>query len=88
MLPVPLWLMRDSKRSLRFRWEKKLKEKKVSSDETTDTDSLETDGKVICIAEIVDPVDLFFTPFCVHAINKLVMILLGLCGTGESLHSQ
>ncbi|XP_063677294.1 bridge-like lipid transfer protein family member 1 isoform X2 [Bolinopsis microptera] len=57
---------------LRRKWEKKLKEKKVSTDETSDPDSLETDGKVICIAEIVDPVDLFFTPFCVHAINKYI----------------
>ena len=27
-------------------------------------------GKVICVAEIIDPVEFFFTPFCVHAINK------------------
>ena len=48
----------------------------MTSDDTADTDSLETDGKVICIAEIVDPVDLFFTPFCVHAINKFVLLVI------------
>jgi hypothetical protein len=60
------------------RWEKKLKEKKVTPDDIAETESLITDGKVICVAEIVDPVDLFFTPFCVHAVNKLVCSKYGI----------
>ena len=56
------------------RWEKNLKSKVVSGDIAHVTEESDKDGKVICVAEIIDPVDVFFTPFCVHAINKLVNI--------------
>ena len=47
------------------RWEARLR-KRTAPDEV----EVEGGGKVICVTELIEPVDFFFTPFLIHALNR------------------